>query len=244
MTDIELDILDNNICCSYWLLLFPGRLARWVYAPGPEVSLGTFKVRLLDAVPKPVVNDLPFTEEELKVGNVRWDTVVPLLDESHVHTDDLTVNASAPPADILNEVCAYSILNSVAVSEIKASAEKSIDESTKFISIDGAWSALILQATTRARLVYLNATADTKFTRAVDARAAGVAPKKYSSLLQNMTLPQRYSRVFLLPRFLPFESSMYLMPKRPDCEISIVIPYSNFRVQLSREDDIERLNVD
>ncbi|KAH7129441.1 trichothecene 3-O-acetyltransferase [Dactylonectria estremocensis] len=141
-----------------------------------------------------------FTDDELVVGNLDRKTVIPSLEESfdpsielagqiiqpHPPKTSHSAIKSSPPPDPPQAAWAYFSFSPKSLSALKLDAEQSADGSASFVSTDDALSALIWQSVTRARLLRLNPTDETRFCRAVDARSCVGAPKEYPGLLQNM----------------------------------------------------------
>ncbi|KAF5017707.1 hypothetical protein F66182_10345 [Fusarium sp. NRRL 66182] len=261
----------------------------------------------------------PFTQEETTAMNLERNNIVPLLanyepgpELDHQLVKPLT-DQNPPPAPPKASWAFFSF-SPQALSELKDTATRTLDTSTKFVSTDDALSAFIWQSVARVRLARLDASTSTQFCRAVDVRSYLSVPKNYPGILQNMThhvstlsqiaheslgavasrlrselIPDRLRRrtqalvtylhsqpdksgasvtadstpstdIMLSswakigcweydfgfglgkpesvrrPLFEPFESLMYLMPKRPDGEITAALSL--------RDEDMERLRGD
>ncbi|KAG0221876.1 hypothetical protein BGW42_007206 [Actinomortierella wolfii] len=137
-----------------------------------------------------------FTEEELAIGNMPRDNIIPYLetmDKSmfahQVAKPTIPTSGSdeqTPPPPPVKSTWVYFSFNAASLAALKADASASVPSG--FISTDDALSALIWQSTTRARLPRLNTTNNrTTFSRAVDVRPyLGLAPT-YAGVMQNMT---------------------------------------------------------
>lgn len=143
-----------------------------------------------------------FTPEELSVGNVSRDTIIPLLDDSYEpgqEVENQMVKAPAPaegdyhqpPAVLPKATWAYFSSSPEALAELKRTAVSSKTSNLGFISMDDSLSALLWQSSCRARLPRLDLSTRTTFCRAVDVRHQMGVSRLYPGLLQNMTFNQR-----------------------------------------------------
>lgn len=142
--------------------------------------------------------DEPFTAGELENGNFASADVIKLLDDSidvegevrHVvtkqqptqNTREGQTAASMPPPE-----CTWTFINfdAASLTEVKRIATKTI--TSGFISTDDALTALIWQATIRARLPRLHPSRTITVARAIDPRRyLRELPPKYPGLVQNM----------------------------------------------------------
>lgn len=148
--------------------------------------------------------NVPFTPDELAVGNLARDNLVPLLDgyDDHRLASELAHQVMKPAStqpirddmaettqDPLAAKCtwAYFAFNATSLAALKSLATRNI--TSAYVSTDDVLSAFIWQSVTRARLPRLNATAKVPltFARAVDVRRyLGISPT-YPGLVQNMS---------------------------------------------------------
>jgi hypothetical protein len=134
-----------------------------------------------------------FTSEELQDGNFSSAGVIEMLDES-VDVHKIVRDAAAKPNPVQAPTttpsppeCSWVYINfaSSQLAELKAEATKTM--TSNFISTDDALTALIWQATTRARLPRLSPSQSVFFARAIDPRRhLKELPSNYPGLVQNM----------------------------------------------------------
>jgi hypothetical protein len=140
-----------------------------------------------------------FTSEELRNGNFSSAGVIKLLDDS-VDVRKIVLDAAAKPNPVqlpttttttitpsVPPECSWVYVNftSSHLADLKAEAGKNM--TAAFISTNDALTALIWQATTRARLPRLSASQSVSFARAIDPRRhlKELSPT-YPGLIQNM----------------------------------------------------------
>lgn len=263
-----------------------------------------------------------FTEDELSSGNFSRRNLVPLI-KDYVPGPELNLQRINPDSTVAAEPTPKEVswasfnFSDSSLAAIKAEATKTVTSPPGYVSTDDALTALIWQATTRARLPRLEPDRLTMLARAIDARRYLGVPDMYTGMLQNMAYTQKstfrdlidrplgeiasqlrsavdprtsglgyhsrsvitflttssdklslsftaavnsstdvmissWSKVKLYeldfglglgmpeavrrPRFIPYESLMYLMPKRPGGELNAAISL--------RDEDLERLRAD
>ncbi|KLU87295.1 trichothecene 3-O-acetyltransferase [Magnaporthiopsis poae ATCC 64411] len=145
-----------------------------------------------------------FTADELRIGNLRRDNLVPLLDESYQPGLELRDQVRGtggtlpppPPAPGPPPVCSWVYFNFSAESlaGIKDLASQTIPAGSpvQFVSTDDALSAFVWKSVARARLPRLlseaasNDERKVKFTRAIDIRTHLGLPPTYPGLMQTL----------------------------------------------------------
>jgi hypothetical protein len=140
-------------------------------------------------------HDETFTEEELASCNMPRHNIVPFLDESYQPGPELDsqivpeVYKFGPSggAQPVTPTWVYFTISSKSLGALKEIATNSLPPSSSFISTDDALTAFFWKSITRARAPRLDASASSKFARAVDVRKALNVPDTYPGLLQNMT---------------------------------------------------------
>ncbi|KAL4948832.1 hypothetical protein BDW69DRAFT_198578 [Aspergillus filifer] len=143
-------------------------------------------------------HDEPFTDEELRIGNIDRQNLVPLLDNyqpgpeiSHLIIKPLSAKRDLPDLPHTQKLPAPSSWSHFSFSESLA-ALNSLAETTKsssmpYVSTDDALSALIWQAVARALLPRLTPSTTSTFGRALDARPYMYnIPSTYPGLMQSM----------------------------------------------------------
>ncbi|KAE9367174.1 putative trichothecene 3-O-acetyltransferase [Stipitochalara longipes BDJ] len=143
--------------------------------------------------------DEPFTEEEVRNGNLDRRNLIPLLDDT-LEPDSKTISQTAKPAPLQHTsndhlaspaaaslIWAYFAFKPTSLAALKALATSSITIHSTFISTDDALSALIWQSIVRARLARLNPATDSIFTRNVDLRRYVSIPSEYSGNMSTKT---------------------------------------------------------
>lgn len=131
----------------------------------------------------------PFTDEEVKTGNLPRHNIIPLLDSSYEPGPELSYQIiklpPIPPAPPAKSTWAYFSFQPSSLAALKALAIETLPSG--YISTDDALTALIWQSITRARLPRLNSETNTTFARAIDVRRFLLIPQTYPGLIQNMT---------------------------------------------------------
>ncbi|EJT82085.1 trichothecene 3-O-acetyltransferase [Gaeumannomyces tritici R3-111a-1] len=147
-----------------------------------------------------------FTADELKIGNMRRDNLVPLLDESYKPGPELAdqvlgLGGAPPPPPAAPgpgpaPVCSWVYFDFTAESlaEIKTMASGTIPAGSpvRFVSTDDALSAFVWKSVARARLPRLLSEAastdalEVKLTRAIDVRPHLDLPPTYPGLMQTL----------------------------------------------------------
>ncbi|KAL9048703.1 MAG: hypothetical protein Q9162_007586 [Coniocarpon cinnabarinum] len=144
--------------------------------------------------------DEPFTDEELRIGNLPRNNIIPQLDMSAFgdmlkQRDTATVSSPGPSQESTNRRSAPTssstwttfILSSSAQAKLKSFVDSSIPENTSvsFISTDDALSVFTWQCITRARSHRLQTTDTTTLGRAVDPRRYLNISSSYPGMLAN-----------------------------------------------------------
>ncbi|KAL8370078.1 hypothetical protein RB595_000442 [Gaeumannomyces hyphopodioides] len=145
-----------------------------------------------------------FTADELRVGNLRRDNLVSLLDESYQPGPELQDQVlglggtppSPPAAPGSVPVCSwvYFDFSAESLAEIKILASGTIPAGSpvRFVSTDDALSAFVWKSVARARLPRLLSEAastdarEVKLTRAIDVRTHLGLPPTYPGLMQTL----------------------------------------------------------
>ncbi|ODM16069.1 hypothetical protein SI65_08503 [Aspergillus cristatus] len=131
----------------------------------------------------------PFTDEEVKTGNLPRHNIIPLLDSSYEPGPELSHQIiklpPTPPAPPAKSTWAYFSFQPSSLAALKTLAIETLPSG--YISTDDALTALIWQSITRARLPRLNSETNTTFARAIDVRRFLFIPQTYPGLIQNMT---------------------------------------------------------
>ncbi|TPX15245.1 uncharacterized protein E0L32_004522 [Thyridium curvatum] len=137
----------------------------------------------------------PYTDEELRVGNMEHKNLIELLDDSYEPGPELAHQLVQPPppggeATPAPEPrpCDWAtfLFSAPSLSQLKARANENLPPGS-FASTDDALTAFIWQAIARARTERLGVDASTMLARAVDPRRFLKLPKTYPGLVQNMT---------------------------------------------------------
>ncbi|KAK2754029.1 hypothetical protein FQN54_007198 [Arachnomyces sp. PD_36] len=140
--------------------------------------------------------DEEFTPDELSVGNLDRQTLIPLLDSTYEAGPELAYQiikpppATAPddaPSPPPSSSWRYFTFSLASLTALKSLATNTLPKNDTFISTDDALTAFIWQSITRARLPRLSASTSTTIARAVDVRNFLNVPKTYPGLMQNMT---------------------------------------------------------
>ncbi|TLD34308.1 hypothetical protein PspLS_00089 [Pyricularia sp. CBS 133598] len=145
-----------------------------------------------------------FSSEEIRIGNLARDNLVPLFDEDYkpgpevsssqtskeksapARAEDATTTTTAPPPPPSGKWAYFSFTTS-SLAELKDNATSTLpkDLAVPFLSTDDAITAFIWQSITRARLPRLaDQSEKVKLTRAVDVRKYFNVPVTYPGLLQ------------------------------------------------------------
>ncbi|KAJ9105536.1 hypothetical protein QFC21_001907, partial [Naganishia friedmannii] len=139
---------------------------------------------------------IPFTEDEIRIGNLTRSTIVSLLDDSWQPSPDsqyLKVQraVSATPDSLAMETKPTTkprwvdvVFSGAALSKLKAKAYQEI--SSGFVSTDDALTALIWQSVSRARLARLPASKESTMGRAINPRRYLGIPATYPGYISNM----------------------------------------------------------
>lgn len=138
------------------------------------------------------------TTEELENGNFSSAGAIKLLDDSvNVEQEVANVKLQSQPTQTTPEgqtavsspppECTWAFINFDAASLVKIKAKATDTVASGFVSTDDALTALIWQATTRARLPRLSSSRSITFARAIDPRRyLKELPPNYPGLVQNM----------------------------------------------------------
>ncbi|KAL4793014.1 transferase family-domain-containing protein [Aspergillus venezuelensis] len=141
----------------------------------------------------------PFTDEELRIGNIDRQNLIPLLDNyqpgpeiSHLMIKPPSAKGDSSDLPHTQKLPAPSSwahisFSSESLAALKSLAERTKPSSTPFISTDDALSALIWQTVARARLLRLTPSTNSTFGRALDGRPyMDNIPNTYPGLMQSM----------------------------------------------------------
>ncbi|KAJ5623354.1 hypothetical protein N7490_011959 [Penicillium lividum] len=136
-------------------------------------------------------HDIPFTEEEVFVGNMDRSRTIPLLDDDYTpghELDELMIKPreSTEPAFPVNATWAYVTFSPTALQTLKSLAT-SMSLPSEFVSTDDTVCAFIWQCVSRARIPRLTPSTKSTFARAVDVRQRLGVPTSYPGMLQSMT---------------------------------------------------------
>ncbi|KAH8817114.1 transferase family-domain-containing protein [Xylogone sp. PMI_703] len=150
-----------------------------------------------------------FTDEELKIGNLAHDSIVPLLDDSFDPTAELDHQIVKPTSARPNPTtpdgtpfpppppppkCYWAnfTFSSTSLQALKLLTMRSIMiPPGSYISTDDAITAIIWQSIIRARQSRLTPTTEVHFGRAIDCRRYLGIPASYTGVLVNMTYHKR-----------------------------------------------------
>lgn len=133
----------------------------------------------------------PFTEEELRIGNMDRSKTITLLDGPFDPAVELkhqmvrpppAGNATPPPSS----TWAYVSFSAASLEALKVQATQTKADSTAFVSTDDAVCAFIWKSIARARLHRLDPGTESTFARAVDVRERMGIPSTYLGMFQNM----------------------------------------------------------
>jgi len=134
-----------------------------------------------------------FTAEEIELGNRDRRHVIPLLGESDQPSAEVEVqrtkpaDAQQPTPSPAESTWAYFTFSAEALTSLKSLASESVTTPPGFVSTDDAVTALIWQATSRARLPRLDPSTPSTLGRAVDVRRHLGIALTYPGVAQNMT---------------------------------------------------------
>ena len=148
-----------------------------------------------------------FSEDELKVGNMKRRGLIPLIEEEGWRPGKelndqllsseptLTIDVQEPKADTVSKLptppeCSWIYFNfsASALEALKEEATRSLpDDFTGFVSTDDTLTAFILQNVSRSRQPRLPADISITLARAIDARRYLCISPIYAGILQNMT---------------------------------------------------------
>ena len=143
--------------------------------------------------------DEPFTNEEVRIGNLDRKNIIPLLDDSwqpgpefdHYRASQqvdapAASDAQAPvaPPPPPQSIWAFFTFSTSALSAIKSLTTSTLKSG--YVSTDDALTAFIWQAVTRARLLRLHSSVQCKLGRAIDPRRFMGIPTTYTGFVQNM----------------------------------------------------------
>ncbi|CAO3628149.1 unnamed protein product [Cunninghamella blakesleeana] len=146
-----------------------------------------------------------FTEEEIIIGNLDREHIIPLLSEEeqkninidHQIKKPSTTTESSPPPTPPSCQWANFIFEKGSLDQLKSIASKDLLDGIDFISTDDAMTAFIWQSITRARLPRLQQSKDydlttkvSQFARAIDVRKFLNIPSNFIGTIQNMTYHQ------------------------------------------------------
>ncbi|CAO3628146.1 unnamed protein product [Cunninghamella blakesleeana] len=146
-----------------------------------------------------------FTEEEIIIGNLDREHIIPLLSEEeqkninidHQIKKPSTTTESSPPPTPPSCQWANFIFEKGSLDQLKSIASKDLLDGIDFISTDDAMTAFIWQSITRARLPRLQQSKDYDLTtkvsqmaRAIDVRKFLNIPSNFIGTIQNMTYHQ------------------------------------------------------
>ncbi|EEB05080.1 trichothecene 3-O-acetyltransferase [Schizosaccharomyces japonicus yFS275] len=146
-------------------------------------------------------HDEPFSSEELAIGNIDRQNIVPLFDESYTPGPELAqqIRTSEQKPSLSNkdkskwllspQKCSWGcfVFSQDSLSALKQLACSAISDSGKYVSTDDSLTALIHQSVVRSRLPRLDSTADVTCSRVVNVRKFLDIPSGYPGFLINPT---------------------------------------------------------
>lgn len=141
--------------------------------------------------------NLPFSDEELSIGNMDKSKSVPLLDDSWEPGPELDIQMAKPLPKPINDdttptevpsICSwrYVEFSAASLQALKFLAMETKDPQCGFISTDDALCAFIWKCISRARECRLEPGKLSTFARALDARQGLGVPSTYPGALSNM----------------------------------------------------------
>lgn len=161
-----------------------------------------------------------FSSEEIRIGNMARDNLVPLLDDDYTPGPEVSssqisnekseavtaegVTNTAPPPPPSGR-WAYFTFSPSSLAELKDNATSTLpkDSTVPFLSTDDAITAFIWQSITRARLPRLaDPSEKVKLTRAVDVRKYFHVPATYPGLLQVLNFHSHEPQELVQPSLL------------------------------------------
>ncbi|KAJ5297114.1 uncharacterized protein N7443_008007 [Penicillium atrosanguineum] len=153
----------------------------------------TGQAQILDWLSKACYS-LPFTEEEVSLGNPDRTRAISLLDEPYEPGPELAPQMlpqlEEPAGDLassqlLKSTWAYLKFSALSLDELKSLATSTLPYG--FVSTDDTICAFLWKCISRARIPRLQPGAKSTFARAVDVRQHVGLPATYPGMLQNMT---------------------------------------------------------
>ena len=145
-------------------------------------------------------NGIPFTQEEIDIGNRDRTTTVSLLGDDYTPGPELDEQMVRPPREDINDApsppahstWAYITFSAAALAELKNIASETLTLPSGFVSTDDTLCAFIWKCVSRARIPRLKPGITSTFARAVDVRQRMGLSISYPGMFQNMTY-QRFS---------------------------------------------------
>lgn len=137
---------------------------------------------------------LPFTEEEVALGNPDRTTAISLLDEPYEPGAELAPQMLPQPEESASDPAlsqppkstwAYLNFSARSLAELKSLATSTLPYG--FVSTDDTICAFLWRCISRVRIPRLQPDAKSTFARAIDVRQHVGLPAKYPGMLQNMT---------------------------------------------------------
>ncbi|KAJ5930022.1 hypothetical protein N7466_005515 [Penicillium verhagenii] len=138
---------------------------------------------------------IPFTAEEVSIGNMDRTKTITLLDEDYTPGPELDEQTIKPPSNNMPDVSglhpvklkwAYVNFSPGALQTLKSSATNSRTVPSGFVSTDDTVCAFMWKCVSRARVQRLDSTTKSTFARAVDVRERLGVPTTYPGMLQSM----------------------------------------------------------
>lgn len=136
---------------------------------------------------------IPFSEEELRIGNLNRKNIIPLLstlEDPMLITAHQISRESSKSTEESSASWAYFLFSPAALSTLKtlAASTLSTTSSVSFVSTDDVLTAFVWQSISRVRASRFDShEVKTKLGRAVDPRSFVGLPATYPGLVQNMT---------------------------------------------------------
>ncbi|KAJ5917822.1 hypothetical protein N7454_010197 [Penicillium verhagenii] len=138
---------------------------------------------------------IPFTAEEVSIGNMDRTKIITLLDEDYTPGPELEEQTIKPSSNDKPHVSdllpvelkwAYVNFSPGALQTLKSSATKSRTMPSGFVSTDDTVCAFMWKCVSRARVPRFDLTTKSTFARAVDVRERLGVPSTYPGMLQGM----------------------------------------------------------
>ncbi|KAL2876270.1 hypothetical protein SGCOL_008443 [Colletotrichum sp. CLE4] len=152
-----------------------------------QVLDGTGQGQLIKLLSKACKGE-DFTEEEVAIGNLTRQNVIPLLEDykGGPKTDAMIVKPSATPDTApATSSWAYFNFSSASLSALKSLASETVNSG--YITTDDAITAFIWQSISRIRANRLPHDTETKIARAINVRGYMGIPQTFPALIQSMT---------------------------------------------------------